>query len=83
MTDEDIVGKGVRVAVVDEIKHVYVNADTDKIVSGDTAGDVYYGFALISKAGTVASTGTKKDGNGYKATYKKVNGVATWTIGLE
>ena len=40
-------------------------------------------YALISKTGTIAKSGTKKDGNGYKATYKKVDGVAYWFIGLE
>ena len=41
------------------------------------------GYALVSKTGAVATSGTKKDGNGYKATYKKENGVAYWVVGLE
>ena len=36
-------------------------------------------YVLISKNGTIAKSGTKKDGNGYKATYKSGN----WVISAE
>ena len=38
---------------------------------------------IISKTGTVSKSGTKKDGNGYKATYTRKDGTAYWVVKSE
>lgn len=60
---------------VDPGKPIYFEEVSEDLPASD--------YVIISKTGTVSKSGTKKDGNGYKATYTRKDGTACWVVKSE